>query len=184
MYHVDTIIVYPIFLYIYNYNKNYARLLFYNVICILSINEVLTKEMYFFQYNDLNEYNYIGEKCQLILLQYFITDIFYIDSITLIIHHILVLIGLCWCIYFSIGYYITIYLCLNEISSIFLLFKEENILPRLNNLLFNYTFFIFRIMLIPEIMIMYYYNNTVFILLSLDYGIHIYWIMSFLLTNN
>lgn len=80
--------------------------------------------MYYFQYNDLNEYNYFGEKCRILVNQYFLIDIFYVSNKAFFfLHHRLILIGLSW------SNYLTLYLCLNEISSIFLALKILKIFP-------------------------------------------------------
>ena len=111
-------LLFPIFLYIYKTSKEHGILFFFITVSSLSFYQFIDKKMYYFQHNDLNEYNYIGDKCRLILLQFFLIDIFNVNNISFFIHHSMVLCGLSWSYYFNRGYNLILYLCLNEISSI------------------------------------------------------------------
>jgi|TARA_B110000967_G_C18884895_1_gene563382 hypothetical protein len=176
--YIDTILHFPIFLYFYKKNKEFGRLFFYIVLSSLSFYEFIDKKMYYFQYNDLNEYNYIGDKCRIIVTQYFLVDIFFVTNKPMLFHHILILIGLSWSYYLNQAYYLTLYLCLNEISSIFLALNILNIYPKYSNLCFMITFFIFRILLLPILTYIYNYNNVVFTILFLDNCLHGYWVIT------
>ncbi len=172
------IMPYPLFLYFYKNNRESSRLFFYIFLSGLSFYEFINKKMYYFQYNDLNEYNYIGDSCRIIVTQYFLTDIFFINNKELIFHHCLVLFGLVCSYILNQGYYLIVYLCLNEISSIFLSLNILEIFPKYTNILFIITFFIFRIMLLPILTYIYIDNNIVFPVLVIDDCLHIYWVVT------
>ena len=176
--HIDTILFFPMFLYFYKNNKEIGRLFFYIVLSSFSFYEFIDKKMYYFQYNDLNEYNYVGEKCRILVTQYFLIDIFFLSKKAYLLHHMLILVALIRSYYFNQAYYLTLYLSLNEISSIFLAFKNLNLFPKYSNLLFIITFFIFRILLLPILTYIYSYNNFVFTLLLLDDCLHGYWVIT------
>lgn len=178
MQHIDTTLFFPMFLYFYKNNKEIGRLFFYIVLSSFSFYEFIDKKMYYFQYNDLNEYNYFGEKCRILVTQYFLIDIFYVSNKAFFLHHMLILIGLSWSYYLNQAYYLTLYLCLNEISSIFLALKILKIFPKYSNLCFMITFFIFRILLLPILTYIYSYNNLVFTILLLDDCLHGYWVIT------
>lgn len=80
MLHIDTALFFPMFLYFYKNNKEIGRLFFYIILSSFSFYEFIDKKMYYFQYNDLNEYNYFGEKCRILVTQYFLIDIFYVSN--------------------------------------------------------------------------------------------------------
>ena len=80
--------------------------------------------------------------------------------------------------YLNQAYYLTLYLCLNEISSIFLALNILNIYPKYSNLCFMITFFIFRILLLPILTYIYNYNNVVFTILFLDNCLHGDWVIT------
>tara|TARA_B100000424_G_C22933404_1_gene496578 strand:- start:1772 stop:2335 length:564 start_codon:yes stop_codon:yes gene_type:complete len=172
------IIHFPIFLYFYKNNKEIGRLFFYINLTGLSFYEFIDKKMYYFQHNDLNQYNYIGDKCRILVAQYFLVDIFFVKNKAMLFHHVLILFGLGWSYYLNQAFYLTLYLCLNEISSIFLALKNLNIYPKYSNLCFIITFFIFRIMLLSILTYIYKYNNLVFTILMLDNFLHSFWVIS------
>lgn len=77
MLHIDTALFFPMFLYFYKNNKEIGILFFYIILSSFSFYEFIDKKkMYYLQYNDLNEYNYFGEKCRILVNQYFLIDIF------------------------------------------------------------------------------------------------------------
>ena len=176
--YIDTILHFPIFLYFYKKNKEFGRLSFYIVLSSLSFYEFIDKKMYYFQYNDLNEYNYIGDKCRILVTQYFLVDIFFVTNKPMLFHHILVLYALGISYILNQGYYLTLYLSLNEISSIFLALNILKIFPKYSNLCFMITFFIFRILLLPLLTYIYNHNNLVFTILLLDDCLHGYWVIT------
>ena len=182
MQHIDTTLFFPMFLYFYKNNKEIGRLFFYIILSGLSFYEFIDKKMYYFQYNDLNEYNYFGDKCRILVTQYFLTDIFFVTNKSMLFHHILILIGLSLSYYLNQAYYLTLYLCLSEISSIFLASNILNIYlnihPKYSNLCFMITFFIFRILLLPILTYIYSYNNMVFTMLLIDDCLHGYWVIT------
>lgn len=171
-------LLFPIFLYIYKTSKEHGILFFFITVSSLSFYQFIDKKMYYFQHNDLNEYNYIGDKCRLILLQFFLIDIFNVNNISFFIHHSMVLCGLSWSYYFNRGYNLILYLCLNEISSIFLSLIELKIYPEYSNIMFLITFFIFRIILLPVLTFIYKYNNFIFAFLMFDNCLHVYWVVT------
>ena len=179
--HIDTLLYFPIFLYVYNYSKEYGSLFFFITVSSLSFYEFIDKKMYYFQHNDLNEYNYIGDKCRIIVSQYFIIDIFNVSDKSYFFHHLFVLYGLSWSYYYNKGYYLTLYLCLNEISSIFLSLTALRIFTKYSYKMFCITFFIFRILLLPLLTFMYKYNYFIFTILMLDNSLHLYWVVNELL---
>lgn len=176
--HIDTLLFFPIFLYFFKINKEFGRLFFYIVLTSLSFYEFIDKKMYYFQHNDLNEYNYIGDKCRIIVTQFFLVDIFFVTNKPMLFHHILVLFALGSSYMLNIAYYLTLYLSLNEISSIFLALKILKIFPKYSNLCFMITFFIFRILLLPILTYIYSYNNLIFTILLLDDCLHGYWVIT------
>lgn len=178
MRHIDTILFFPTFLYFYKNNKEIGRLFFYIVLSSFSFYEFIDKKMYYFQHNDLNEYNYIGDKCRILVTQYFLIDIFYVVNKSMLFHHILVLNALCVSYILNVGYYLTLYLSLNEISSIFLALNILNIYPKYSNLCFMITFFIFRILLLPILTYIYSYDIFIFTILLLDNSLHGYWVIT------
>ncbi len=174
---IDTLF-FPIFLYTYKISIEYGTLFFFITVSSLSFYQFIDKKMYYFQHNDLNEYNYVGDKCRIFILSHFIIDIFNVNNIAFLIHHLLVLSGLSWSYYFNIGYNLIVYLCLNEISSIFLSLIDMNIYPKYSNIMFMITFFIFRILLLPVLTFIYKYNNYVFTVLMFDNCLHVYWVVT------
>ena len=174
---ISTLFFLPGFLFLFKYNRELARLYFYILISGLSLYEFYHKKLYLFNHLDLNEYNYIGDQCRSIGLQYFIVDIFYIKDKAFFFHHGLILFAVFLSFYLNQGYYLIIYFSLNEISSIFLSLKLLNIYKKTCNLLFIFNFFIFRILLLPLLTFYYRHIYHAFIILLLDDILHLYWII-------
>lgn len=175
---IDVILYYPFFFLVYNNNKKLGRLCFYTILSGLFLYEFIDKEMYYFHYNDLNEYNYVGNKCRILAIQYFLTDIFFLNNKSILFHHILMLIAMTWSYILNNGYCLAIYLSLNEISSMFLGLKNLNIFPKYSNICFMISFFVFRILLLPILTYIYSYNNFIFTALLIDNCLHYYWVIN------
>ena len=179
----------PSYLYLFKYNQELARLYFYILLSGIAFYEVINKKMYLFDNLESNHYiyNYVGDQCRSIVFQYFIVDIFFTENKVMFFHHCLILFAIFLSFINNEGYYLTIYLSLNEISTIFLSLKILNIYKNISNILFMFNFFIFRIILLP--ILTYHYKNIyhIFYILLLDDFLHIYWVVKlskkFLLFN-
>ena len=121
MAHLDTALFLPanIFINRLTSNPNYGRLFFHLLLASLSGYEIINKQLFYFE--NLDNYNYIGEKCTIIAMQYFISDLYYVyNKPQYLFHHFICIFGMTYAITFEKYYILALYLYLGEISSIFL----------------------------------------------------------------
>ena len=183
MVYYDVIAFIPLYIFIEYSTKNiaYSRIFFNVLVSSYSTYEIIDKQYYTLEaLNNFEEVNIVSEKCLLICLLYFIYDFFHKDTynnITISIHHFIAIYGCINLLYCRVYGIITLYLCCHEISTIFLNFRYLNIYKNLCNKLFILTFLSIRCTTLPIITFkLYSKNNTFFIILLIDCGLHIFWI--------
>ncbi len=172
-----TIFFIPTYVTIYKVtnNLNIARLYAHSLLVFYPVKELIDNKMY--QFNNLIDYNYTSELSGYIAVQYFIYDSFYIyQQKPYLFHHLLCSFGIMYGIYYNIYHVLFLYLLLGEISTIFLDLCELNICKKINYLLFKINFIVFRLMLLPVLTYKCYNNTLIFIMLSSDCFLHMYWI--------
>lgn len=158
---------------------NYGRLLFYNILVLLSSYEIYDKNLYNIIYLDFADYNYIGKQTVYISLQYFLYDlIFYVDTIDYVFHHLLFISGTIYFVYTDKYHIGTLFISLNEISSIFHSLKILNIKKELTSILLYFSFFIFRISLVTSMLFNKNLDTFSTSFLIMQNGINYYWFLS------
>lgn len=181
--HPESFLFFPVYIYLYKNYKEYGRVFFFIIVSSLSLYEFINNEMYYFHKNDINEYNYIGDKCRILCSQYFFIDLFFVKDKTMYIHHTLALIIFSQSYIYNRYFIQMIYGSLTEISSIFLSLKFLKVYPKISNILFLSTFFVFRILLLPLVTYIHINDKNVFTLLCLDCLLHVYWITKIIKKN-
>ena len=160
-------------------NDNYGRLFFYNILVLLSSYEIYDKNLYNIIYLDFVDYNYIGKQTVYISLQYFLYDlIFYVDTIDYVFHHLLFISGTIYFVYIDKYHIGTLFLNLNEISSIFHSLKILNIKKELTSILLYLSFLIFRISLVTSMLFNKNLDTFSTSFLIMQNGLNYYWFLS------
>ena len=160
-------------------NDNYGRIFFYNILVLSSCYEIYDKNLYNIIYLDFADYNYIGKQTVYISLQYFLYDlIFYVDAIDYAFHHLLILFFGEFLLYKDKYYVGTLFISLNEISTIFLSLKILNIKKELTSILLYFSFFIFRISLVTSMLFNKNLDTFSTSFLIMQNGINYYWFLS------
>ena len=181
MNHIETILFLPTLISINKITKhpNYGRLFFHSLLTFFSIYEIYNNKLYFLnELNTLYEYNYYGNKCNIIALQYFLYDLKYIyKKKQYLLHHIIFINAILYSFYFNKYSKITIYMGLHEISSIFLDLKLLNIYPEISSKCFYSTFLFIRISSLPIITYyIFYIDYFIFTIFCINCFLHICWL--------
>ena len=188
-----TLLYTPLSLTLYKYNRNFFYLFFFIILSSISLFDLINNQKYYFIDTNIIQYNYYADFIVSISLQHFLIDLFFMKIKTdLKIHHIITILCLLMVKYYQITYYITFYLSLGEISSIFL--HTKNMVSKkyynLHNNLFMINFFIFRICLLPLLLYKHYYYtipNELYLYptipLLIDNILHAYWIINMIQKN-
>ncbi len=160
-------------------NDNYGRIFFYNILVLSSCYEIYDKNLYNIIYVNFADYNYIGKQTLYISLQYFLYDlIFYVNTIDYAFHHLLILFFGKFLLYKDKYYVGTLFINLNEISSIFHCLKILNIKKELTSILLYFSFFIFRISLVTCMLFNKNLDTFSIAFFTMQNGINYYWFLS------
>lgn len=183
MVHYEVIAFLPLYILIEYLTKEtyYSRLFFTTSISSYSIIEIVNKRYYTLEtLNNLDEYNNVAEKCVLIVMLYFIYDLFNKETYTntgFVIHHIIGLCGGFTVIHYKIFGILSLYLCCHEISTTFLNLKYLNICKDFSEKMFIITFISIRCSTLPIMVVKSYFKSKIlFMVMLIDSGLHIFWI--------